>query len=221
MKKFFISFLFVFALLSFSYSENVFSLSVAPDAGITYFSKGSAEYSSVDANIKFCFDYKHITNKNLVIGVGASIQPDSMTLGSTNGAINGVVLSSTGVGVNVAPIIGYRFGKKHLIDIELLPIIYQNTTLNETTTLSRSVDNDVIQVTAAQSGSKTTIFTEIRGNFQFGNSLVRNGFIVGLGFPWLIDLSTLKIAGLKTVLSDSYFARGFFVEIGYKLSFVI
>ena len=220
MKKALISLLILFSIFEFSYSENIFSLSLSSDIGITDFKNGEEEYSIFDIRIKFGFDYKYIIKNGFMFGAQITYQPDIITLGSPNKALGGTVVSYTGMGINLAPIIGYRFGNKHLFGIELLPIIFSYTSLNGDAQLQRQYGNNFVEQTVSQSGNKIVYSTELRANFQFGNNLVRNGFILGIGIPWFIDLSSAKILNLKTKYSNSYSCSGVFLEVGYKLSFV-
>ncbi len=215
MKRFIISLL-LLGIFSFAYSENIFSLSAGAEIGETSFSKNTADYEIFNFQFKVGFDYKYLLSNGLMFGAQVSLLPELMIIGSPNKALNGTIVTTTGFGINFAPIIGYRFGKRHLIGLELLPVVVSATALSVDATLTTQRTD----VTVQQSGNITKFATEIRGNFQFGNNLARHGFFVGIGFPWQIDLSSLTIQGYKTVFSDKFDCRGFFVEVGYKLSFV-
>ena len=198
MKKLFIFCLSVLFLINFGFSENIFSLSVSPD--FEYMSFNNDDYSFVMSNykVKFGFDYKHITNNGFMFGAQVTFQPDIYLLGSKDNSLNGITIFYTGPGFSFAPILGYRFGNKNLMGIEVLPIVISHSSLNGEATLQKQIGNTVGEQKHSQNGSKMVVCSEIRANILFGNNLVRNGFIVGVGIPWYIDLSKAEIDNSKT-----------------------
>lgn len=219
MKKLIISVLCFCCILGFSYSESIISLSLAPDVGTTNFSNSIEDFKLFDANIKFNADYKYLTPIGITFGAQIGLQPDIIIFGSTSLSSAGITLSHAGFGINFAPIIGYRFGKKHLLGIEVLPVSFLYSRFDGNGKATRSSGRSTTEYDIPFSGNKYVLSTEVRANIQFGNKFARNGFIAGIGFPWYINLTDLKIN--KTTTSGNFSCRGVYIEVGYKISFVM
>lgn len=212
--------LFMLFISSLMFAENVISVSPYLDIGTTDITENNEDFMLFSIKIHVSADYKYITKYGVMFGAQASIFPDIVRYGSTTGALDGIVINHTGFGVDFAPIVGYRFGKNHLIGVELLPINVSFSSFKGNASATKIVKNTTVNVDVPLSGDITTFSTQIRANIQFGSGLARNGFIAGLGIPWNIKFSDFKLAN-SPKMSESYKCSGFYILVGYKISFVM
>ena len=219
MKKIFLGTIFLL-LLSSAYAENVFSASVAPNFEFVSFSSKTDDFHFLDIRIKFGFEYNYIMKNGLMFGGLFSLQPDMCYLTST--AFPGVSIEESGFGFDIAPSIGYRFGHEHLFSLELLPVLVSFTNFSGNATATAKSGNLTATAEHPLNGNKTLFSTELRGNIQFGNGLVRNSLLLGIGFPWRINIDGFsELSAFEEDFSESFKCDALNFTIGYKISFVM
>ena len=218
MKKLVLIFTLLIGFTSSIFAEHVISWNVTPlNVGIYNFDKANANYKFGDFRILFGGEYDYLFPSNLYIGGMVNLGCDAYIL-SCN-AWDDTSLSGTGFDFLFAPAVGYKFGKRHFIAIQLMPLYFNYSSFSGDATAERKYNGRTITASVKFSCKGFETGSGLRMNFQWGNNLLRNGFFVGLYVPWNYKISDIDTELLK---SDdfSFTPKTVRFEIGYKMSFV-
>ena len=202
----------------FAFSENVISWNVTPlNLGVYKFNKANVDYTFTDFRILIGGEYDYLFSSNFYVGGLANFGFDSYTLNFE--AKEDIKLSGIGFDMLFAPAVGYKFGKRHFIGIQLLPLYFNYSSSSGYANIKKKYYGSTISSSIKFNCNTFETGSGLRMNFQWGNSLLRNGFFVGLYVPWTYKISDIDIDGRK---SDDFSItpKTVRIEAGYKMSFV-
>ncbi len=199
-------------LSNFCFAKNIFSLNVGPSLNFMGGNMNGQEAFLNDIHFSLLGEYNYLFKNNFLLGAkfGAGI-------GGVQDTRNGSTLNASITNISYAPELGVKFGRRHLFTLLVLPLDFSYSFAYEgsayTTNSKVNLDYEALYY---------TISSGLKMNFQWGNKTCRNGFFVGLYFPWLktITNSTLNDYSLPDKSLTFPLSTAMTMDFGYRISFV-
>lgn len=201
------------------YAEHIISTSLNPLVFSVHDFQDSKDNKFANAIYRagVNLEYHYLFDSNFFLGADIGLFYTASSLRVNN---NFIVKDSLPT-VEFASSLGFRFGHSHLMSIELLPVKFTYDCYSGQADFIQNINNRNVTVSANLNGYSVMYSTELRGNIQFGNKNTKNGFTVGVGFPWLMQMNDFNGLYFYNYSSICNSILSCYFSVGYRFSFLM